>query len=305
LQRSGWSTPSIWRHESGEDLVVLGSGRLCGYDPQTGIEKWFLRGFARETAVAPVFGNGLAYASSAMGGIADETPNADPLWNAMLFFDANGDARIAQSEITEHFTFPLRPEVPPSHPGFGVPLPSDPARRAERQRAFFTGIDQDRDGFWTHDEFVANLGPRPFKPWLVAVRPGGEGDVTETHRAWELKRSIPELPSPIFYKDRLYLVRNGGILAAVDGAKGRIIFDERLGAPGQYSASPVIANDHIYLVSNQGVVSVVKAGDVFELAHQWELGEPAFVTPAIDQNSLYIRTESHLQAFRNAAPITR
>jgi outer membrane protein assembly factor BamB len=279
--------------------VVLGSGRLGSYDPQTGTEKWFVRGFARETAVAPVFGKGLVYASSAMGGIADETPDPEPLWKAMLSFDANGDAKIGQSEMTEHFTFPLRPEVPPSHPGFGVPLPSDPTRRAERQRALFAGMDKDRDGFWTHDEFVANLGPRPFKPWLVAVRPGGVGDVTDTHRAWELKRSIPELPSPIYYKDRLYLVRNGGILAAIDAADGSRIFDERLGAPGQYSASPVIANDYLYLLSNQGAVSVVKAGDRFELAHQWDLGERAFVTPAIDHDSLYLRTESHLQAFRD------
>jgi len=257
-------------------------------------------GFARETTVVPVFGNGFVYASSAMGGIADEKPNPEPLWKAMLYFDANGDGKIAPSEMSEHFTFPLRPEVSPTHPGFGIPVPSDPVKRAERQRGIFAGIDKDRDGFWTHDEFVTNLGPRPFKPWLAAIRPGGVGDVTETHIAWELRRCIPELPSPIFYNDRLYMVRNGGILTAVNPTDGEIIFDERLGAAGQYSASPVIANDHIYVLSNKGVVSVVKTGDRFELARQHDLGEPAFVTPAIDRNTIYIRTESHLHAFRQA-----
>lgn len=298
LHRSGWSTPAIWHKEGGDELVVLGSGRLCGYDLQTGTEKWFVTGFARETTVVPVFGNGYVYASSAMGGIADEKADPEPLWKAMLYFDANGDGKIAQAEITEHFTFPLRPEVPPTHPGFGIPVPSDPVKRAERQRGIFAGIDKDRDGFWTHDEFVANLGPRPFKPWLAAIRLGGLGDVTATHIAWELKRSVPELPSPIFHENRLYMIRNGGILTAVDPSDGRIIFDERLGAAGQYSASPVIANDHIYVLSNKGVVSVVKTGDRLELAHQHDLGEPAFVTPAIHRDTLYIRTESHLQAFR-------
>ena len=94
------------------------------------------------------------------------------------------------------------------------------------------------------------------------------------------------------------MVRNGGILTAVNSTDGRIIFDERLGAAGQYSASSVLANDHVYVLSNKGVVSVVKFGDRFELAHQHDLGEPAFVSPAIDRDTIYIRTESHLHAFR-------
>ncbi len=299
LHRSGWSTPAIWRHSDGEELVVLGSGRLAGYNLQTGAEKWFVTGFARETAVVPVFGDGMVFASSAMGGIAEENPDPEPLWKAMLYFDANRDGRIGASEMTEHFTFPLRPEVPPTHPGFGVPVPSDPARRAERQRGIFAGIDKDHDGFWTREEFVANLGPRPFKPWLAAVRSGGAGDCTETHIAWELKRSIPEIPSALYYDHRLYLVRNGGILTAVDAASGKVLYEERLGAPGQYSSSPVIANRYLYLVSNKGIVSVVKTGGPFELVHQHDVGEAAFVTPAIDRDTLYIRTEGHLQAFRS------
>lgn len=297
LHRSGWSTPAIWYKEGGNELVVLGSGRLCGYDPLTGTEKWFVRGFARETAVVPVFENGYVFASSAMGGIADEAPDYEPLWKAMLHFDANKDSRISTNEITEHFTFPLRPEVPVSHPGFGVPVPSDPVRRAERQRSIFNAVDKDRDGVWTHEEFLHNLGPRPFKPWLVAVRPGGTGDVTDTHVAWELRRSIPELPSAIVHHDILYMVRNGGILTAVDAASGKLIYDERINAPGQYSASPVIANGHVYLASNKGMISVVKVGSKFELADQHDLGESIFVTPAISGNTLYIRSDSHLHAF--------
>ena len=60
----------------------------------------------------------------------------------------------------------------------------------------------------------------------------------------------------------------------------------------------MIANGHVYLVSNKGVVSVAKAGDSFQLAHQHDLGEAAYVTPAIERESLYLRTEFRLQAFR-------
>ena len=115
---------------------------------------------------------------------------------------------------------------------------------------------------------------------------------------WQLHRSIPEIPSPVFYKDRLYLVRNGGLFATIDATNGEILYSERLGAPGHYSASPVVANDHLYLASNRGLVSVVKVGDAFQMVHQRDLGEPVFATPAIDAFTIYIRTETHLLAFR-------
>ncbi len=298
LARSGWSTPAIWKRAGGDEVVVLGQGRGSGYDAATGAEKWFVTGFARETIAVPVFGQEHAFFASAMGGQADEKLDPEPLWKAMLHFDTNGDGRIARSEITEHFTFPLRPEVPPDHPGFGIPLNRDPARRRQQQEGYFSQLDKNRDGFWMHDEFVANLGPRPFKPRLVAVRPGGEGDITDSHIAWELNRGVPEIPSPIFQQGRIYMVRNGGILVAVDAADARVVYQERLGAEGQYSASPVMANDHLYLISNSGIVSVARTGDTFERVHQFNVGSKCAVTPAFDSNTFYLRTESHLLAFR-------
>ena len=299
FQRSGWSTPTIWEHADGEDLVVLGSGRLCGYDPLTGGEKWFTTGFSRETISQPVWGHGQLYAAAAMlGGVADEQPDPEPFWKAMLRFDANGDGKVARSEMTEHFTYPLRPELPVEHPGFGIPLTNDKAARAKRQNEVFDGSDKNKDGIWTRDEFIANLSFRHGKPLLMAVRPGGRSDVTDTHVTWQLHRSIPEIPSPLFHQDRVYMVRNGGILTCVNATTGKIVYDERLGSSGQYSASPVIANGHLYLVSNRGNVSVVKAGDSFDLIHQHDLGQPAFVTPAFDATTIYIRTQTNLCAFR-------
>ena len=299
FQRSGWSTPMIWSHGDGQDLVVLGSGRVSGYDPQTGAEKWFATGFSRETIAVPVSGNGHVYAAAAMlGGVPDEQPDPQPFWDSVMQFDRNGDGKLERSEMTENFAFPLRPELPPGHPGYGIPLPKNEAERQKRLDGMFASVDKDKDGFWTRDEFVASMSFRRGKPILMAIRPGGEGDVTETHVAWQLHRGIPEVPSPVFYKDRLYLVRNGGLLAAVNAANGEILYSEHLGAPGHYSASPVVANDHLYLASNRGLVSVVKAGDVFQMVHQHDLGEPVFATPAIDASTIYIRTETNLFAFR-------
>ncbi|MGD0094241.1 MAG: PQQ-binding-like beta-propeller repeat protein [Planctomycetota bacterium] len=300
LLRSGWSTPLIWSHDAGDELVVLGSGRVCGFDPLTGVEKWFATGFSRETIALPVSGNGRVYVSAAkLGGGADEQPDPQPFWEAMLKFDADGDGKIARSEMTEYFTFPLRPELPVEHPGFGVPLPADPAKRKAQQAALFDSIDKNKDGYLTREEFVAAMSSRPGKPLLMAIRPGGHGDVTAANVDWQLHQGIPEIPSPLFYKDRLYMVRNGGLLTVVDAANGKIVYSERLGGSGQYSASPVLANDHLYLISNPGEVSVVKAGDAPQRVHQHDLGERTFVTPALDADTIYIRTEKHLCAFRS------
>ncbi len=295
--RSGWSTPIIWQHEGGEDLVVLGSGRVCGYDPKTGSEKWFATGFSRETIAQPVAGTGRVYVSAAMlGGVADEQPDPQPFWEAMLSFDTNHDGRIERAEMTEHFTFPFRPELPVGHPGFGRPLASDAVKRREQQAGIFASTDKNKDGFWTREEFVASMSFDRGKPRLMAIRPGGSGDVTSSHVVWQLHQGIPEIPSPLFHEDRIYLVRNGGILTAVDALAGRIIYSERLGSAGQYSASPVAARGHLYLASNRGVLSVVKAGDRFQLIDQHDLGEPVVTTPALIGKRIYVRTEGHLVA---------
>ncbi len=297
--RGAWSTPMIWKHESGIDLVVLGNGRVYGYDPTTGAEEWYVTGFAREPIAVPVAGEEQLYVSVSMqGGRGDVNLDPEPFWKAMLHFDRNGDGRIGRDEITQYFTLPFRPELPPEHPGFGLPLPSDPARRRESQDKIFGWRDKNKDGFWTKEEFTTDMTVGYGRPNLMAIRPGGKGDITESHVGWDLRSGIPEIPSPIFHSGRLYLVRDGGILSCVNADTGEVIYRERLGAAGQYIASPVIANGHLYLISSKGVVTVVKCGDKFAIAHQANLQTSVAATPAMDNDTLYVRTEEALLGFR-------
>jgi outer membrane protein assembly factor BamB len=299
FHRSGWSTPMVWEHSEGTELVVLGNGRVSGYDMKTGTQKWFVPGFSRETISTPIAGKNILYASSSkLGGGADIRVDPMPFWEAVIHFDQNGDEKIERKEMTGHFTFPIRPELPPGHPGFGIPLPKDERRRQERLDGMFRGIDRNRDKFWTKEEFIANMRGGRGKPLLIAIRPGGQGDITDTHLKWELNRSIPEIPSPLLYDNLIYMVRNGGLLVAVDATNGKLLHRERLNAPGQYSASPVGANGHVYLCSNRGVITIVKMNKEFKITHQHDLKDPVFVTPAIDKNTLYVRTEKALWAFR-------
>jgi len=300
FHRSGWSTPTVWTHEGGRELVVLGNGRLRGYDAATGVEKWYVNGFSRETISRPIVGDGCVYASASMiGGVADDQPDPEPYWTAVMQFDANQDDKLQRDEMTGHFTFPFRPDLPPGHPGYGMPLPKDKTQRARWLDGMFARTDKDKDGFWTKEEFLSSISFNRGKPNLVSVRPGGKGDVTESHVTWALHRGIPEVPSPVLYRDRIYLVCDGGILSAVDASNGKVIYRKRLGATGHYRASPVIANDHLYVISQEGVMSVVKTGDDFELVHQHDFRERVSATPAIDGSTVYVRTKTQLFAFRS------
>jgi outer membrane protein assembly factor BamB len=134
---------------------------------------------------------------------------------------------------------------------------------------------------------------------LVAVKPGGQGDITATHVAWKSTRGLPYVPSPLYYEGRVYLVRDGGMLSSLDARTGQPFYtQERLGASGSYYSSPVAADGRLYLASLSGKLTVIKAGgDKPEILHQADFGERIFATPALVDDKLYVRTAKHLWAF--------
>jgi len=298
FHRSGWSTPTIWKHSEGKELVVLGNGSLRGYSLPDGEGKWQVDGFSRETIARPMVQNDLVFASgSKLGGSADLNSDPAPFWKAVISFDANGDDRLERKEMTGYFTFPFRPQLPPGHPGYGLPLPKEPEKRKKRLDGMFLWMDKNKDGFWDKDEFVGNLTIGRGKPLLVAVKPGGKGNVTDSHVEWEFNKGIPEVPSPILHEKRIYMVSNGGVLTCVEAGKGAMLYRTRLGGLGQYVASPVIAGNKLILASEEGLISVIRSGDEFEALGQFKLDESIQVTPALGRKTLYVRGKQNLWAF--------
>ena len=298
FHRSGWSTPTIFEKIGGAELVVLGNGSLRGYSMPDGQEKWQVDGFSRETIARPMIGSGKVYGSgSRLGGSADLNTDPLPFWKAVIGFDRNGDGRLERKEMTGHFTFPFRPQLPPGHPGYGLPLPKDSERKRKRLDAMFGWIDKNRDGFWDKEEFLKNLTIGRGKPLLVAVKPGGAGNVTDSHIQWEFNKGIPEVPSPILYDDLIYMVSNGGVLTCLSAGAGQMVYRKRLPGLGQYVASPVVAGQNLIFVSEEGLLSVVRAGKEFKLLGQLNVKENIRVTPAVGIQNLYLRGDSHLWAF--------
>jgi len=132
---------------------------------------------------------------------------------------------------------------------------------------------------------------------VVAVRPGGQNEVNMTHVAWSEHRGTPGVPSPLYYKGRLYTFQNGGIVFARNAQTGALVYSGRTGAPGYYYSSPVAADNKIYIASEEGAVAVLDAGEQLNVLARNQLDGGILATPAIVGGKLYVRTESSLYAF--------
>ena len=132
---------------------------------------------------------------------------------------------------------------------------------------------------------------------ITAVRPGGKGEVNQTHIAWSETKGVPGVPSPLHYEGRLYTVLTGGIVFSRVATTGELVFSGRLGAMGYYYASPVAADHKIFVASEEGVVVVLEAGDQLKVLARNKLDGAILATPAIVDGTIYVRTATSLYAF--------
>ena len=126
----------------------------------------------------------------------------------------------------------------------------------------------------------------------LAIRPGGEGDVTATHLVWRSQRGGPHVPSPAWHDGRLYLVSDTGIVTCLAAASGEALWQRRL--RGRFSASPLVIGDTLLLLNENGVSYLLRSGPEFEVIGEFDLGETTLATPAILDGRIYFRTEGHV-----------
>ena len=127
---------------------------------------------------------------------------------------------------------------------------------------------------------------------ILAIRPDGKGNVTETHIAWRARRGASYVPSPIVVGKYFLVVADSGVASCFLAKTGERLWMERLG--GGHSASTISAGGLVYFVSDKGVTSVVKPGPKFEVIAKNEIGELVSSSPAISQGQIFIRGEKHL-----------
>jgi outer membrane protein assembly factor BamB len=291
LYSSGWSTPVIWPGAGKPQIVLLGSKKIAAYAPADGKELWSVPGFPMETAPSPAFDDARVYAcSTGIGGRSN--PRFEPAtWGDLLKFDTNHEGKVRISEVPESYRMVQRPELPEGHPGRTLPFPI---------KGMLEGIDEDKDGAVSKEEWDKAMAQFESmdSPVLMALKPGiVEGDSSK-RIVWQSARGVPEIPSPLCYEGKLFLVRDGGLLQCLSAETGKSLYQERLEAPGGYAASPIAADGRIYIASESGIVTVIDArtNELKVLARN-DLGEKITATLAPVENKLYVRTDKHLFAF--------
>ena len=264
-----YGSAMVWKNNGVEEVVMSGSLKLKAYDPKTGAERWSLGGAPSFTCTTPVVGDGLLFFAGWAPGKGDSPM---PTWEQTAAqFDKNKDGAITPDEVK------------------GTPMES-----------FFRAQDLNGDGKITAEDIdgmkaMMSKGENV----LVAIRPGGQGELGASHVAWKQTRGLPYVPSPLYYRGRIYLVKDGGMVSSYDAKTGAPAYQqERLNALGNYYASPVAADGRVIVASLDGKVTVFSAGgDAPKILHQADFKERIAATPALVENQLYLRTPTALYAF--------
>jgi len=264
---SSFSTPVVWKQSAGDEVVLPGFLELRAYALKDGTERWRVKGLPVAVCTTPVVGNGLLYFAGWSPGKGDMPM---PGWEVVAERnDKDKDGVITFEEATESM------------------------------KSFFASYDANRDQRVTREEWDA------FKAILargencaIAVKPGGKGDVTGTHVAWKQTRGLPYVPSPLFYRGNIYIIKDGGMISRFDAKTGEPVYQqERIGALGNYYSSPVAADGRIYLTSLDGIMTVLEAGGKPTVLARAEFKERIAATPALVENKIYVRSANHLWAF--------
>ena len=139
------------------------------------------------------------------------------------------------------------------------------------------------------------------QPELLAIRPDGQGDVTETQVAWSIKRGIPLTPSPLLVGEELYIVSDNGIASCLDAKTGQKHWQERLG--GNYSASPIYADGRIYFLNEDGESVVIEPAKEFKKLASNAIDGYTLASMAVSGGAIFIRSASHLYCLQLSAEL--
>ena len=140
---------------------------------------------------------------------------------------------------------------------------------------------------------------------LLALRPGGRGDVLDTHVIWSTDDG-PDVPTPVTDGEYFYVVNDRGIVYVTDAKTGEPVYGPERIRRGTYSASPVLADGRIYVTNESGMTTVLRAGPEFEVLAENDFDDYVLSSPAVSEGQIFIRTTGFLYAIgeRRVEPVT-
>jgi outer membrane protein assembly factor BamB len=121
---------------------------------------------------------------------------------------------------------------------------------------------------------------------MLALKPGGRGDVTTSSKVWEFDRG-PDVPTPVSDGKHIYIVDDRGVLHMLDAKTG------------------ALADGKLYISNEDGVTVVVKAGPEFAVVAENKLEEYTLSSPAVSDGQLFLRTAGHLYCIGKRVPAAK
>jgi hypothetical protein len=134
---------------------------------------------------------------------------------------------------------------------------------------------------------------------VMGIRPDGQGNVTDSHIAWQHSSARSYVPSPVVLEGFLLVADDRGTVNCFGAKDGTVVWKKRLGS--HYSASLVHANGLAYFLADDGITKIVRPGKKLEVVAENPLGEHCIASPAISDGQLLIRGEKHLFCIANGS----
>jgi len=165
----------------------------------------------------------------------------------------------------------------------------DPLTGKERWRCSGLGPSNYPDTLVGDNVLIATSG---FRKSMMAVRIGGRGDVTETHRLWHVPMTQQRIGTGVVHDGNLYVSNATGIAECIEVKTGKTVWKERLG--GNLWGSILRAGDHLYVSNTGGEIFVLAASPKFQLIAKNEMGEHIKAGLAPSDGQLFVRTYENL-----------
>jgi outer membrane protein assembly factor BamB len=131
----------------------------------------------------------------------------------------------------------------------------------------------------------------------LAVRPGGTGNITASHRLWHVPRAKQRIGSGVITGGYVYVLTDPGVAECIELQTGKLVWEERLKGPSQEVtswSSMVLSEDRLYVANHAGDTFVLRASPKFELLGVNSLGERTLSSHAVSDRELFVRTYKSL-----------
>jgi outer membrane protein assembly factor BamB len=286
-----WSTPVIRPGPDGEEVIVAGGQQVAAYRLTDGALHWQVSGLPFISLGTPALGEDMVFLTlTSRVGDPDENVVKLPSFDELLKkYDKNKDGKLSVDELPDDLVFFTRGR-------------SDKIGDWAKVRDAVAMFDKDKDKALSRQEWQEMLQgltkiTSDMQIAAAGIRLEEKGKVSLAQVAWKEAKSVPEVPSPLYYQGRVYLISDKGIVTCRHAQSGKEVYRERLGGRGSCYSSPVLGDGKIYVGTDGGVLVVFKPGDRFQVLARNDLKEGIVATPALVDNKIYLRTFQALYAF--------